>query len=183
MESNREKGWRGILIQFAYLWRNNSFVCYSVLPKLSGISQKMEGGWIIFQRLSFVIFCLIPIGGGFSGGKFFRSEFLRAWNYWHMFCSLSDEVASCFPGDDQLLVLEWKLKVVVSELGGFRTAGTLPGYSPRWPCAQLFLWQTWSKCSDDKIVHVLFFPTHYLFSAVAKSCIPTAGWELVDDKG
>lgn len=33
----------------------------------------------------------------------------------------------------------------------------LPGYSPRWPCAQLFLWQPWSKCNDDKILRVLFF--------------------------
>lgn len=45
----------------------------------------------------------------------------------------------------------------------FCTAGTLPGRSPRWPCAQLFLWQTWSKCSDDKIVHVLFFPFFFFF--------------------
>lgn len=45
----------------------------------------------------------------------------------------------------------------------FCTAGTLPGRSPRWPCARLFLWQTWSKCSDDKIVHVLFFPFFFSF--------------------
>ena len=55
------------------------------------------------------------------------------------------------------LVPEWDLKGVVSEWGGFCTAGMLPGYSPQWPCAQLFLWQAWSKCNDDKIVHVLFF--------------------------
>lgn len=51
------------------------------------------------------------------------------------------------------LMSEWDLKGAGSERGGFCTAGMLPDYSPRWPCAQLFLWQTWSKCSDDKIVH------------------------------
>lgn len=29
-------------------------MCYLVLPKLSGISWKTEGGWIILQRLSSV---------------------------------------------------------------------------------------------------------------------------------
>lgn len=101
-----------------------------------------------------------------------------------MFCSLADEAASCFPGDDQLSHA-WvgSEGCSVGGTGGsFCATGMLPGYSPRWPCAQLFLWQPWSKCNDDKILRVLFFPTHYLFSAVAKSFIPTAGWELVDVK-
>lgn len=71
------------------------------------------------------------------------------------------------------LVPERDLKGAVPEQGRLCTAG-MPGCAPQWPCAQLLLCQTWAKCSDDKIVRApFFFPTQYLFSAVAKSFIPT----------
>lgn len=129
--------------------------------------------------------CLLPVGGGFSGGEFFPSGFSHALNFWHVLCSLAGEATtSCLQWVTSSLMPEWDLKGAVPEQGG----------SAQQVCLALLhgglvhsfvLCQTWSKCSDDKIVPAPFFffsYSQYLFSAVAKSFIPTTGWELVDAK-
>lgn len=67
-----------------------------------------------------------------------------------------------FPVMTSSLVPKWNLKGAVPERG-LCTAG-MPGCAPWWPCAQLLLCQTWSKCSDDKIVRAPFFFLHNISS-------------------
>lgn len=73
-------------------------------------------------------------------------------------CCAALQMRPCpvFPVMTSSLVPEWDLKGAVPEQGGLCTAG-MPGCAPWWPCAQLLLCQTWSKCSDDKIVRAPFF--------------------------
>lgn len=110
--------------------------------------------------------CLLPVGGGFSGGEFFPSGFSHALNFWHVLCSLAGEATtSCLQWVTSSLMPEWDLKGAVPEQGG----------SAQQVCLALLhgglvhsfvLCQTWSKCSDDKIVPApfFFFPTPSIFS-------------------
>lgn len=101
--------------------------------------------------------CLLPVGGGFSGGEFFPSGFSHALNFWHVLCSLAGEATtSCLQWVTSSLMPEWDLKGAVPEQGG----------SAQQVCLALLhgglvhsfvLCQTWSKCSDDKIVPAPFF--------------------------